>query len=199
MDLYLIRHPAVATAPGICYGSSDVALRDTPDVGATLIAKKLAMLTDMSSATATSCIATSPLARCATVAKALTDHPTVDARLAELDFGQWEGVAWDAVPREEIDAWAADVTHGRPHGGESVQMLADRTASWLADLNNPAVNATDSAHIAITHAGVIRVMSAQALDLPLLTCLNWPVDITGVCHLTRSHTHAPWVLARWNI
>jgi len=198
MDLYLIRHPVVETAPGICYGRSDVALRDTPDVGAALIAEKLALLMGTSSATAISHVATSPLSRCMTVAQALTNDATVDARLAELDFGRWEGVAWDAIPRVEIDAWAADITHGRPHGGESVQQLADRTASWLAELAIPSGEATDTAHVAITHAGVIRIMTAQALQVRVLTCLKWPVDMTGVCHLTRSDVQSAWALARWN-
>lgn len=196
MDLYLIRHPAVAIAPGLCYGSSDIGLRDAPDVGAARIAEKLTLLTGISPANLR--MSTSPLARCATVAGALSNHAFVDVRLAELDFGQWEGVAWDDVPRDEIDAWAADVTHGRPHGGESVQMLADRTASWLEGLRSLAADVPDGPHIAITHAGVIRVMTAQALQMPLLTCLNWPVDMTGVCHLTRSDTQSVWALARWN-
>lgn len=196
MDLYLIRHPAVATAPGLCYGSSDVGLREAPAVGAALIAEKLAALTGKTSDAMR--IFTSPLARCATVARVLTAQPRVDARLAELDFGQWEGLSWDAIPREEIDAWAADVTHGRPHGGESVHLLAKRTASWLETLNTHAVNDASRPHIAMTHAGVIRVMTAQALQLPLLTCLNWPVDMTGICHLTRVDAQRAWALARWN-
>jgi len=214
MDLYLIRHPAVATAPGLCYGSSDVGLRDAPAIGAALIAEKLAMLTGGASAALR--ISTSPLMRCATVAKALTDRPCVDAHLREIDFGRWEGVAWDAVPRDEIDAWAADIEHGRPHGGESVRMLADRTAYWLAQLDTPPVQAAGDSlvtqgaragrtaqiapmtNVAITHAGVIRVMTAQALQLPLLTCVNWPVDMAGICHLTRSDPASAWALARWN-
>ena len=43
-----------------------------------------------------------------------------DARLAELDFGHWEMQSWDGIPRAEVDAWAADVAHYRPGGGESV-------------------------------------------------------------------------------
>ena len=43
---------------------------------------------------------------------------TVDSRLAEMHFGQWEGVAWNDIPRHELDAWAANFAHcqiGRAH------------------------------------------------------------------------------------
>ena len=163
-----------------------------------------------SSSLTTARVWTSPLRRCRTVAEALvvealhgpsdsdasTTTPLVDPRLSELDFGKWEGVAWDAVPRAELDAWAADIVHARPHGGESVAMLAERTAGWLAALDNEAA---DSLHMAITHAGTIRVMTAQALQLPLLNCLNWSIDLRGICHLTRPNAQAPWAMAAWNL
>ena len=76
---------------------------------------------------------------------------TLDARLAEIDFGAWEGRPWAAIPRAELDAWAADLLHARPHGGESVAMLLARTRAALADLR-----ATGAPCIAVTHAGVIR-------------------------------------------
>ena len=49
-----------------------------------------------------------------------------------MDFGRWEGLPWSAVPRAELDAWAADLMHARPHGGESVAMLLARTRRALA-------------------------------------------------------------------
>ena len=56
-----------------------------------------------------------------------------DERLREFDFGTWEGVRWDAIPRAELDAWAADFFHARPHGGESVHMLRERVETAIAD------------------------------------------------------------------
>jgi hypothetical protein len=59
-------------------------------------------------------IYSSPLRRCAELAARLSDNIIYDARLAEMHFGDWEMLPWDAIPRAAIDAWAADMAHYRP-------------------------------------------------------------------------------------
>ena len=76
---------------------------------------------------------TSPLARCADVGRWLrrwgwTHH--VDAALAELDFGAWDGRAWSEIPRAQVDAWVADFADHAPPGGESLRALLRRAAAW---------------------------------------------------------------------
>ena len=68
-----------------------------------------------------------------------------------MDFGAWEGRPWDAIARAELDAWAADFMDARPHGGESVAMLAARTAAAIA-----AGRAAGGRTVVVTHAGPIR-------------------------------------------
>ncbi|ARU06872.1 hypothetical protein CCO03_14255 [Comamonas serinivorans] len=51
---------------------------------------------------------------------------TVLRDLRESDFGGWDGQLWADIPVAEIDAWARDLTHTRPGGGESVAMLLQR-------------------------------------------------------------------------
>lgn len=68
----------------------------------------------------------------------------VDARLAELDFGAWDGRPWAEVPQAEIEAWAADLVHHAPGGGETVQALLQRVAAVLAEAPHAAL---------ITHGG----------------------------------------------
>lgn len=200
MDLVLIRHPEVAIDAGICYGRSDIALRASPAAGATTIADKLAALqVDVGT------LHCSPLRRCATVAALLADRYGIavrhDARLAELDFGRWEGQHWDAVPRHELDAWAADIEQARQHGGESVAMLADRTMHWLDDIMREHDDAAGGDIVVLTHAGVMRILTAQALALPLSSCINWSLAMTGVCRLSRLDDGASgkrWTLRSWN-
>jgi alpha-ribazole phosphatase len=109
-------------------------------------------------------IVSSPLRRCAALAQALAEHIdaplTLDPRWREIDFGAWEGRPWDIIPRPELDAWAADLMHARPHGGESVAMLAARVAAAIADC--PAGERI----IVVTHAGPIRAALA-AWDRPV--------------------------------
>lgn len=141
MALTLVRHTRTA-AEGICYGRSEVPLAPGFAAATAALAARLAPAP----------IVSSPLGRCRRLAEslaaALGSPLRLDPRLTEIDFGAWEGRAWDAIPRAELDAWAADLLDARPHGGESVAMLLARTRAALAGISGPA--------IVVTHAGVIR-------------------------------------------
>jgi alpha-ribazole phosphatase len=102
---------------------------------------------------------TSPAQRCRVIADAL-GVPVVDARLQELDFGEWEGLAWDDVPRAALDAWAADVGGFAPPGGESGAALIARVRAFASAL--PAGD-----HVVITHGGPLKVLTAVLRDLPV--------------------------------
>ena len=94
MKLILVRHPAPEVASGICYGSSDVAV--APHILAAARAGLRASLP------ANIPLDTSPLLRCAELASQLANdiqasHYTQDARLMEMDFGDWELRAWHDI------------------------------------------------------------------------------------------------------
>jgi alpha-ribazole phosphatase len=143
-----MRHPAPAIAPGICYGASDIGLAAPPSPEHFADVPRFDRLL------------ASPLSRCRQVAQMLgAMHglaPLFDRRLQEIDFGAWEMQKWDDIPRAEIDAWAEDFLHARPHGGESVAMLAARVAAAL-----DAHRASQGDTLIITHAGVIRAALAD--------------------------------------
>lgn len=145
MGLILLRHTAPEVAPGTCYGRLD--LPPGPDF-ADEAAAAVAALPPVAR------ILTSPLVRCRVLAEhlgALRGLPVeVEPRLIEIDFGRWEGTPWDALPRDEIDAWAADFWDARPHGGESVAMFTARVAAFLADQRDA------QGWLAVTHAGLMR-------------------------------------------
>ena len=92
--LYLIRHPRPLIAPGVCYGRLDVAAEDPLPIAAALRALLPAGAPVWSS----------PLQRCRLLAGHLRPQPRLDERLQEIDFGDWEGQAWDDIPRQEINA-----------------------------------------------------------------------------------------------
>lgn len=96
----------------ICYGRLDVAAREVAATARRLRDELPTHLPDLP-------LWTSPLRRCRELAAALHPAPREDGRLMEMDFGAWEGLAWDAIPRAELDAWAADVAGFAPPGGES--------------------------------------------------------------------------------
>jgi len=201
MDIVLIRHPAVAVAPGVCYGRSDVPLADDPAAAAASIAARLAALR----APSPRCVVTSPLGRCAKVASALAAAYRLDvhehAWLAEIDFGAWELSAWDAIAREQVDAWAADLLNARAHGGESVAQFDARVQAGFDALTGDPHAAP--AAWAVTHSGVIRVIAARALGVPLERCLRWPLEMAAIVWLSRDdapgNASRDWRLVRWNV
>lgn len=158
MQLYLIRHPQPEIAAGICYGQSDLAVSDAEcRLVQTQLQNRLPRGVPLFS---------SPLQRCVKLARLLHATPLLDARLMELDFGAWEMQRWDAIARDEIDAWAADVTQYPVGGGESVLDMATRVIEFLHDLKKTL----EPQAIIVAHAGSIRMLQAfrpgmQAIDL----------------------------------
>lgn len=149
MKLHLVRHPRPEVDPNLCYGASDVpvAQAELARVHADLRAAGLPGSLP---------VYASPLQRCARLAERL--HPAAlafDARLAEIDFGRWEMQTWDAIPRVEVDAWAADLLYYRPGGVESVLDVARRVAAFLDGLRQ----AGEPEALLVCHAGTIRLLS----------------------------------------
>ncbi len=140
-----MRHTTPDVAKGICYGRTDLALAASFASEAEAVEARLSgMMRDLP-------ILSSPLTRCRKLAERLGPH-AVHAAFTEMDFGRWEGVSWDAIPREELDAWATDFMGARPHGGESVAQLRDRVAAGLERVPQDCV--------IVTHAGVIKAVAA---------------------------------------
>lgn len=78
-------------------------------------------------------VVTSPLRRGADVGRVLAAwgwQHRIDPALAEVDFGHWDGRRWADIDRAAIDAWAADLLHARPGGGEPVCTLLRRVQLW---------------------------------------------------------------------
>ncbi|KWO59638.1 alpha-ribazole phosphatase [Burkholderia territorii] len=193
MDLVLIRHPAVAVEPGICYGRSDVPLAASAEAAARAVRARLAAL----GAPLPEQVWTSPLTRCASVAERLAQAFGVplrrDAGWQEMDFGTWELRRWDDIDRAALDAWAADLMHECAHGGESVARFAARVAR-VAD----ALTRTDAPQWALTHAGVIRAFASHALRVPLDTLLSRPVPTGGVVWLRTQDAARTWEVVQWD-
>ncbi|MEO8542294.1 MAG: histidine phosphatase family protein [Betaproteobacteria bacterium] len=112
-------------------------------------------------------IVTSPLLRCRQSATALGLAPAeVEHRLAEMDWGAWEGRRLADLRVELGAAMAENEARGfdfQPPRGESPRMVLARVRPWLAQ-----IAAEDSATLALTHRGVIRVIFALATGWDML-------------------------------
>lgn len=144
MILHLVRHPPPQVAPGTCYGQLDVAALEVEAAAARL----RALLPSAAP------LFSSPLQRCRRLAEALHPAPGIDARLAEMHFGDWEGQAWEAIGASALDAWAADVAGFAPPGGENGHSVQARALAFLAELAVPEA-------VLVTHAGVMRALLAH--------------------------------------
>nr|WP_155712366.1 histidine phosphatase family protein [Pseudoduganella dura] len=153
--MILVRHPRPLAAEGLCYGRSD--LPPDPDELARVHAALQA-----AGLPGDAMVFSSPLRRCAALARLLAANVSFDARLAEMDFGGWELRSWNDIPRTEVDAWAADLLHDRPGGGECVLDVARRVAGALADIR---LRAGERA-VVICHAGTMRLLAAMTGGAP---------------------------------
>ena len=170
MKLWLVRHAEVVAAEGLCYGASDLpadaaATRDAAQALARQLPQGLPMHV-------------SPLQRCELLAldlQALRPDLALktDARLAELDFGAWEGQPWGHIPRAAFDAWLADFADAPPgEGGETVRALMARVGAAWDDWRASGADA-----LWVTHAGVMRaaLLLARGVRLPA-SAADWPAD-----------------------
>lgn len=149
MQLILVRHPPPLVASGVCYGRTDLAV-SPEQLEQTLTALRASLPSGLP-------LYSSPLRRCAGLAASLSPAPIYDDRLVEMDFGSWEMQPWDAIPRAGIDAWAEDVVHYQPGGGESVLRMAQRIAAFHADLQRQLGGGSA---VVVCHAGAMRLLSA---------------------------------------
>ena len=144
MQVFLIRHPRPLISAGICYGQLDVPAEDPAPV-----AKRLRAVLP-----ADALVLSSPLSRCRTLAEQLHPAPRLDPRLMEMNFGEWEGKRWDDIGRAALDAWAADVLHHAPPGGESAAAMQARALACLADLHAEGIPVATI----VAHAGILRAL-----------------------------------------
>lgn len=115
-------------------------------------------------------IISSPLMRCHAFAKIqsqrLSIPLTVDERLREMSFGDWEGKLIEQVWREqyeEIHAWMKDPALSSPPNGEVLSEVFARINECYHEL----LQAHRGKRILlVTHGGIIRVLLANLLEMP---------------------------------
>ncbi|WFE98900.1 histidine phosphatase family protein [Micromonospora sp. WMMD964] len=115
--------------------------------------------------------------------------PTIEAALADCDYGDWTGRSVEEIAVEQPQAlheWMSE-PESAPHGGESVAAVRDRVGRWL-----DGQRGADRRITAIAHPLVIRVAVVHALDLPLTTYRQVDVEPLAIVRLTGRG-------ARWHL
>ena len=157
MTLLFIRHTSVDVEPGTCYGQTDVPLKESFREEASEVKSRL-------SHCHIKAVYCSPLSRCVRLAHFCGfEHPIIDPRLMEMNFGDWEMKKYDEIDDPRLQMWYDDFLNFTPTNGESSMQQRDRLKSFLDDLwkkygsgKKESAGADEYTTIAIfTHGGII--------------------------------------------
>lgn len=188
-NIYLVRHGDVDIAPDICYGQFDCSVNSQtfPTESKKLINHFANGLLDNGN----NRIITSPLARCFLMAEKMQmeikglDDLVCNDGFREIHFGDWEGESWSKIDRELIDSWNNNFLSFTFPNGESAQTFYLRIVqAWRTLLKELANCGEQQNVIVISHAGVIRGILADFLQVPLKHSLSLKVDKLSVSHIS---------------
>ena len=157
---------------GLLLGRSDAALTDHGRAQAKRLAKVLA-------GWGVERVLASPLRRArdtaAPIAAACDRIVEVDERLIEIDYGEWEGSPFGDLEPALVRRWQGDGTFAPP-GGESLEVVAARVASFCGELLD------DRVVVAVSHVSPIK--AAVTWTLRVAPQLAWRMRL-DVASITR--------------
>lgn len=165
MELYVIRHTTPDVDSGICYGQLDLNVTDSFIGEAEKVKLQLPESIDS--------VYSSPLKRCKQLAEYVYPGRAVfEPRILEYDFGNWEGLMWEDIPKDELSIWMGNYLELAPPNGETMTLMIDRIRGFLQDIAKK-----NSKKIAVfTHSGVIRVLHHLINHLPLKDIFSLNID-----------------------
>jgi alpha-ribazole phosphatase/probable phosphoglycerate mutase len=118
--------------------------------------------------------------------------------LAEMDFGEWEGLGWKEIREKDPEIWRSWLDNPWeicPPGGETLKELQDRVVRSLTAILND--NPSGKVLIA-AHGGPIRSVLGFALELEPSVFWNVSIDYASMCRFRRLPLGALELL-QWNV
>ncbi|HVN50321.1 MAG TPA: histidine phosphatase family protein [Acidimicrobiales bacterium] len=106
-------------------------------------------------------VVTSPLRRTRETAAGFDAPTTVDERLVELDYGEYDGVPLADIPASMWHDWRSDPEFAPP-GGESLVQLRRRVEAALVELVDPARSETV---VVVSHVSPIKAAVTWSLGV----------------------------------
>jgi alpha-ribazole phosphatase len=168
MEVYLVRHTETVCEKGVCYGQSDVAIAEPYLPIFENIKQQLP---------ANAVYYSSPLVRCKMLASYISKEVTIDSRLIEMNFGDWELKSWDEISPDDFTPWMNDFVNVVVPNGESFVQLHHRVIDFL---NKVIETGSSRPVVIVAHAGVIRSILCEISGLPLKEAFNNKVDFGSV-------------------
>jgi len=151
----LVRHgQTAANRGGLLQGRADVPLTALGHRQAALVAAALP---------APARVLASPLRRAVDTATPIAERfgleVEVDDRLLELDYGEWDQRSIGDVMPEEWQRWRDDPSFAPP-GGESLEDVAARAASFCSEMLDTGGGVVAVSHVSPIKAGVAWALAA---------------------------------------
>lgn len=176
--LYLSRHSTPDIDLKICYGQTDIDVKETFYNEAYILANKIEKLNITT-------IYTSPLIRCLKLAEYIQQNTKCniieDERIKEMNFGKWELTPWNEIPLDDLNKWAKDPFGFKAPQGECFNDVIERVISFYREKN------CKSTHLIVTHAGVIKAFFVYLLKMEPQKALNYELPFACLCKIDLSN------------
>jgi alpha-ribazole phosphatase len=161
--VWLVRHGACEGTDGRCYGRLDVPLSREGVSQAGNLAKHLRR-------ESLDCIYSSPSRRALDTARIVAEPHRAAIRtldgLAEIDFGDFEGLSYEEIQTrfpEAYRTWMNEPAVVRFPNGEDFQAMRKRV---LHSIETVITGHSGKSVAVVTHGGVVRLLVAHALSIP---------------------------------
>lgn len=207
MNVHFIRHTSPNIATGVCYGQADIDLAKSFEQESRVLLNKLSKQTNNGQY---DYLFSSPAKRCLLLAEKIQSNQStpqnninINTKLQEVDFGDWELRTWDDIPRSESQPWTDDFVHVAPPNGESLLTMQKRVHAFIDELNTlkqPSISLIsssiqekktppNSSIAVVTHAGVMRLIAAYYLQIPLSEIFNLKLNYGQIIELKSMNNH----------
>ena len=195
MEVYLVRHTSVDVPRSICYGQSDVPVRDTFPQEAAAVKARLQHLVEKgflpdsapvehSSAVAPlhfDAVYTSPLSRCTRLAEFCGyGDATREPRIKEMNFGDWEMQDYNSIKDPHLQVWFNDWVNVRTQGGESFTDQMHRVGEFLQELKDAGKENV----LLFCHGGVLACAKVLGGKIGVREAFSTLDDYGSVIHIT---------------
>ncbi|GAB6137032.1 alpha-ribazole phosphatase [Halanaerobaculum tunisiense] len=180
-EVILVRHGETDwNQAGKFQGNKDIPLNDTGLAQARKLAQRL-------EGTTFDTIYTSDLSRASRTAEIIAKKQglAIEKKTAfqEIDFGDWEGLTF--VDLEEdyqaaFAAWKENPVDNGPPKGENLGEVQTRVVTRIKDILN---SQEQDRILVVAHGGVIRVLVATFLEMPLSKCWRLAQSNTAISRI----------------
>jgi broad specificity phosphatase PhoE len=176
-QVLFVRHGQTdANRNGVLLGRLDPPLNDTGREQAAVVAARVALLQPAR-------IVTSPLVRAMETAQVVAIacglDVDVDARLIEVDYGEYDGIALAELPSDLVWKWRNDAEFAPP-GGESLASVGKRMGEYTREVLD---SLAEGPLVAVSHVSPIKAAVLWALGLSDLSAWRLRLDNASVTRL----------------